>query len=66
MNVFALLIGVAENSERTMIQGIQVFRVGHSGNWVIIPLEETGLHGRSESGKDFVLADPIDVRGMRM
>lgn len=66
MHTIILLIGMSEYSEGAVIQRVQILGVRHSGDLIIVPLEEAGLHGRVEAGEHFVLADAVDERRVRV
>lgn len=61
MHTIILLISMPENSERTMIQWVQVLSIRHSRDLIVVPLQETGLHCWMEAREYFVLAYPVDI-----
>lgn len=56
-----VFLQMPEDCERAVIQWIQILGVRYSGYRVIIPLQETSLHGGVEAGKHFVLTDAVYV-----
>lgn len=66
MYTIILLIRVPENSERTVVQWIQVLSVRHSGYLIVVPLEEASLHCWMEAREDLVLADTVDIGRVRV